>query len=352
MKHKKYSSIPNSYRGEIITAIQQYLPSDLKWVAHEKIHGSNASFYVSEDGVYARASRNRSLGEGDGHYGIRKIQERLDGALCEIYEACVPHFERVDKDFNPYIIIYGEVFGGSYPHPDVKPMDGTRKVQSGVFYSADNEFLVFDIRVVKGQDKNEYLTPSQLAKVVSESLRVPEILKSTLEECLALDVEFETKVPTHLGLPTRENPTITEGIVIRPWDYGKRLPNGDRPLLKKKSQRFRETSRLPKKASAGVPALTEEQRGMCAKASEYITLPRLENVVSKLPEEVANAGFKSFGIFLKNLVADSIDDFKVENPVLASMFVSLNVKELKTMNRILGFHAQKVVRKWLENANL
>lgn len=50
------------------------------------------------------------------------------------------------------ITVYGELFGGHYPHDSVSPVSGLKPVQTGIYYSPSLEFFVFDIAIHK-QDK-------------------------------------------------------------------------------------------------------------------------------------------------------------------------------------------------------
>ena len=45
------------------------------------------------------------------------------------------------------VILFGELCGGQYPHPDVQPDGSARPVQRGIWYSPRIEFVVFDIAV-------------------------------------------------------------------------------------------------------------------------------------------------------------------------------------------------------------
>lgn len=45
------------------------------------------------------------------------------------------------------ISIFGELFGGAYPHPDVQRVGRLTVIQKGVFYTPKHEFYGFDIYV-------------------------------------------------------------------------------------------------------------------------------------------------------------------------------------------------------------
>jgi hypothetical protein len=43
------------------------------------------------------------------------------------------------------VLLFGELCGGRYPHPDVEPDARVEAVQTGVYYSPTIEFYAFDI---------------------------------------------------------------------------------------------------------------------------------------------------------------------------------------------------------------
>lgn len=46
------------------------------------------------------------------------------------------------------VLLFGELCGGRYPHPEVQPDTRVEAVQTGVYYSPTIEFYAFDIALV------------------------------------------------------------------------------------------------------------------------------------------------------------------------------------------------------------
>merc|ERR1712154_370222 len=169
------------------------------------------------------------------------------------------------------IIIYGELFGGLYSHPDEKYMakdDTIKPIQKGLYYSPELHFYAFDIKTDLEMNQNEHkcVSDSETSAEEEEAKEDDEIdgrlsVKESIgifEKCGFLHAKilekgnfnqmmrfnadkFQSTIPKLLNLPppvdveTNERiENIAEGIVIRP------LFSKEHILLKIKSQRFLE----------------------------------------------------------------------------------------------------------------
>merc|ERR1719375_989102 len=98
--------------------------------------------------------------------------------------------------------IYGELFGGRYPHPQVRP-EPWQPVQCGVWYAPGLHFQAFDVAVdVAGV--RSFLDFS-VAREACEACGLPFAIplhQGSLSECLEYPIEFETTIPSRLGLPS------------------------------------------------------------------------------------------------------------------------------------------------------
>jgi Rnl2 family RNA ligase len=117
--------------------------------------------------------------------------------------------------------IYGELFGGSYPHPQVE-QEMSQPVQCGVWYAPGLHFQAFDVAVdIEGV--RSFLS-FEIAREACETCGLPfavPLCTGTLSECLEYPVEFETTIPVRLGLPgipvaSDGTQNLAEGVVIRP----------------------------------------------------------------------------------------------------------------------------------------
>ena len=63
IRFKKYSSIENSFNVEFMDKVRAEMPSDLKYVVQEKVHGANTSFLC--DGNDVNFAKRTSVLAGD-----------------------------------------------------------------------------------------------------------------------------------------------------------------------------------------------------------------------------------------------------------------------------------------------
>ena len=109
--------------------------------------------------------------------------------------------------------VYGELIGGTYPHPDVERDKAATKVQKGIFYSPRNEFYAFDLaldyRFVEIMEKSGFLYAKTL-------------FTGNFQECLQHANRFPSRIPEWLGLPP------IEGNVCKAWSSSPPDPESSR----------------------------------------------------------------------------------------------------------------------------
>src|SRR5262249_15141114 len=131
--------------------------------------------------------------------------------------------------------LYGELYGGAYPHPGVPRVPGITAVQTGVWYSPDPRFALFDVLVTDGGE-GVCLPYAQVREVAAATGLdvVPLLRRGRLSDLDAVPTRFVTTVPTALGLPSLPD-NFAEGVVIRA-DLA--LPPARRPIVKRKIAEF------------------------------------------------------------------------------------------------------------------
>jgi Rnl2 family RNA ligase len=273
MKFLSYRSSENSYQQKFVEKVKENLNwKSIEWVVQEKIHGANFSFYVNEETIRC-ASRNNFLGNQNFH-GYLRIKQKYEKDIKSLFD----YYKKVDDDIQ-YIVVYGELFGGSYPHPDV-PRENIPSVQKGVFYLPYVDFLVFDILLVKENSKM-FVSPSHMIKTlktVGVNLSpVPTLSSNFLDFCLDFPIEnIHPAISKVSGLPQIEN-NIIEGIIIRP-DIMLNYDSIVFPVFKKKNGSFIE------KTSRGVKEhtkLLENVKSVLDNFLTFVNSNRLDNVLSK-----------------------------------------------------------------------
>ena len=115
------------------------MPQDLEYVVQEKVHGANTSFLC--DGETVRfAKRTSMLEEGEQFYDYPELLERYKDRVQKLFGDIKSKYPEAT-----HISVFGEMFGGLYPHDGVKAMQKVGLIQRGVCYTPDHEFYGFDI---------------------------------------------------------------------------------------------------------------------------------------------------------------------------------------------------------------
>ena len=205
LEFKKYNSIENSFSREFMEKVVAEMPADLEYVVQEKVHGANTSFLC--DGESVRFAKRTSLLEDDEKfYDYPELLERYKDRVIALTKDVMGRYAGV-KSVN----IFGEMFGGTYPHKDVQPNRKVTVIQKGVCYCPEHEFYGFDIYLV-GEESNRYLPVDEVNELFERHgfLYAKTLFKGTLSECLKYPNAFQSKIAEWLGLPAIED-NICEG---------------------------------------------------------------------------------------------------------------------------------------------
>ena len=240
------------------------------WVATEKIHGANLCICTDGETI-AIAKRRAVLEATDDFFGCR----RAIGPL-------VPAIRTLVAELRPpgWLLIYGELFGGHYPHPDVPDVSDVQPVQTGVHYCPELRFAAFDLARVQPGGQPSFVPYSEAEPALASVgiFTAPRLQVGPLHELLARSEEFQTRVPDELGLPSLPE-NRAEGMVIKPWD-APFAPGAFRPVLKRRQRAFSEV------AYHGAQAWSQGAVGDLAAAEALVmamlTPARVASATSKL----------------------------------------------------------------------
>ncbi len=161
-------------------------------------------------------------------FGWQLLRAELSEAARKISMSIYGDIE--DPPYN--VRVYGELYGGSYPHPDVLVAPGASAVQTGIWYCPDVKFTAFDIVV----DDNFFLADDEMrATCTRHGLQVSPLLRrGTRAELERMQVCFQSRVPDLLGLPPIAG-NWAEGMVLKPDE---RASINDRYVIKRKIPEF------------------------------------------------------------------------------------------------------------------
>lgn len=335
MKFKKYPSIENSYQEKHMNYLREhgFARPDKVWCVTEKLHGSNLGIYCDENECRT-ASRNNLLQEkdSDAFYKFVQIKEKVYEQVVNIFK----YFDITLDEVNN-IVVYGELFGGAYPHPEVERNTKVSSVQKGVFYSPNIHFHIFDIMVVY-DNGTEIFIDYDFVTHLCKMMLIPycEILFiGTMDECLAYANNNKSTIPGILGLPEIED-NIMEGTVVKPIK-AEFLKCGSKVVLKNKNEKFKEKNSEKKHQKTPVEVSKNSQEVIDMIAT-YITENRLDSVESKLGEIEQH----KIGDFIREFVRDVFEDASKEgtwNP--------LSKDERKVVNKFVSTECKKLIFKRL-----
>lgn len=334
-----YSEIENSYRTKHVNLIVEQGKGGGEWVVTEKVHGSNFSMWY--DGTELKgAKRSGFLVEPHSFFNADKVMAENKAGIERIFNILIlNHNQKVMQGIEsvkPEVLtIYGEIFGGSYPHPDVSRVVGATRVQKGVYYHPDNLFYAFDIKI--NGALVDYDTFAALCDA-GNIFRTKPLFRGTLQDCLAFNNVYKSTIPGRLGLPEIDEPNICEGNVIVPV-IPERVWGGGRVILKNKNEYFSEVAhgkkgpKMPKEEVQVSDATHESLEIM----STYVTENRLRNVISK----IGTVTDKDFGLLMREMSHDVIEDFMKDN---RDAFLLLDKNEQKYITKKMGADVALLIR--------
>ena len=268
MEFYKFSSLDNTYRQNLIDKVQYEAKDGGLWIATEKLHGANFSFWC--DGKEVKVASRTQFVDGT-FYNCQAVINKYSDKIMNLFKAL--------PEGTKQITIYGELFGGN--------------VQKEVEYG-EKDFRAFDMSI-DGVVQNKLVQRS-----LCEGIGIPNaplISSGVFSEVLALPNTFKSTL-TPEGY-TEEN--TSEGLVIEPviptW-----FNNGSRVYFKNKTESFSERKAKPKNE---VFELSDEESDLLNELLSYNTEQRVSNVISKIGA-VTN---KDFGRILGLTTQDILEDF-------------------------------------------
>jgi Rnl2 family RNA ligase len=330
---KKYNSIENVFDKEFVDKIKLEGHGDVQFVIQEKVHGAN--FCFATDGKIVTAGKRTGFVEtNENFYDHEELLERYSAKIIKMFTLVKEKYPDTLT-----VTIFGEMFGGNYPHPEIANDSRITCIQKGVYYCPNHEFYAFDL-YVSNSDTARFLVVDEMNTFFEEAgfLYAKTLFTGTIDECLQYPNAFPSHISGWLGLPPIKD-NICEGIVIRPSEplY---FHNGARVLLKSKNSRFAEKKSVKKriKTPSVEPLYSEVLQNLLDTSEEYVTENRLNNVVSKIgtvsmPKDTG----KLIGLFSK----DILDDFLKEHSV---RYHSLEKNEQKILNKQINSQASTLIK--------
>jgi Rnl2 family RNA ligase len=179
LEFKKYSSIENSFNREFMERVMAEMPADLEYVVQEKVHGANTSFLCDGNEVKF-AKRTSVLAEGENFYEYAELLEAYKDRVLSLFGKVKARYPKIT-----HISVLGEMFGGRYPHDDVKVSHKLSLIQKGVCYTPEHEFYGFDIYLFE-DGNNRFLPVEEVNELfeVEGFFYARTLFRGTLIQCL------------------------------------------------------------------------------------------------------------------------------------------------------------------------
>lgn len=332
MKFVKYNAIENSSQKDFITSIFEQGYGDLDYVVQEKVHGTNICFITDGQSIVC-ARRNEIIMENETFYNIHIVMEKYKTQILALYQ------DIANQYLTKTISIYGELFGGGYPHPDVPVDPNGQLVQRGIYYAPSNHFYAFDI-LING-DSFLATEPANFLFEKHNFIYAKTLFIGNLSDCLTYSNSFKTTIPSEFHLPELEG-NICEGVVIKPVK-SLYLKNLTRVMIKNKNEKWAENNNYIDKSLLNSllkldgENLSVEAQFLCEEIYKLITINRLNNVVSKIGfiDPKKDLG-KVLGLFNKDVITDFLKNNQEQ-------YNSLEKQEVKAINKFLNKYAGELI---------
>lgn len=274
--------MPTSLKKLGLNQKQYAFLDKIDWVVTEKIHGANFCFIYENDKL-SYGKRKEYLAWSDDFFAFQLVVNKLENQIIKLFEE-LSQTVKAQK-----YMIYGELFGGEYPHSEVEKEQDIQAIQTGIYYSPSIEFCAFDIAFENNLVKT-YLDYKKSIELFEkhEILHAKPLFIGKLNEALDFDIRIHSTLPKLLNLPELADNlgNLMEGIVIKPFEELNQKIFSERPILKIKNPEFEENqvfhqaqkwSFIPK-----ISSNTEELHFLVEEIRNYVTQNRLQSAISKI----------------------------------------------------------------------
>jgi Rnl2 family RNA ligase len=286
------------------------------WVVTEKIHGANFCI-ITNGSTIAAANRKHLLAPNDNFFEYQRVLQRVEQQIYQLF-----HLTRHLYPQLTWLSIYGELFGGAYPHPDVAPVTGLEPIQTGIYYAPDIEFCAFDLAISDASHPHTYLDYDQARSPLQSVglLYTPPLLIGSYQEALNYPIEFLSTIPALLGLPPLTQDNKAEGVVIKPLKaFTVPTKKGPiRPIFKRKIATFAEDRRFHQAQKWSLPPsppLSSNLDQLKWEAFNQITENRLRSAISKIGYRGVRQPSKSRQLF-QLFITDILEQLNTDQTAL------------------------------------
>ena len=130
------------------------------------------------------------LEEGEQFYDYPELLERYRDRVLKLFGDIKAKYPEVT-----HISVFGEMFGGLYPHDGVKARQKVGLIQRGVCYTPDHEFYGFDIYLFT-EEGGRFLPVDEVNEIFEACgfFYAKTLFRGTLAECLKQPNAFDCRM--------------------------------------------------------------------------------------------------------------------------------------------------------------
>ncbi len=303
-----YEKMPTSLQKLRLSENDYARLDKLKWVVTEKIHGANFSL-IYQNKTLKFAKRKEYLTWKSDFFGFQQVVATIETQVIQLFEQLSRNVE-ADK-----YIIYGELFGGAYPHPEVNKIANVQAIQTGVYYSPNIHFSAFDIAYQEGGKRHylDYETSINYFRDYSLFYCQP-LLVGSLNQASNFNIRIHSTLPKELGLPLLTN-NLIEGVVIKPYNQPLDIAMETRPIFKYKNPEFEEQEKFHKANKwsfvPNVSSRSEDLSFIVEDLRTYINNSRMASAISKIG--ALNKDVERLEEIKQEVLQDAMIDFNENN---------------------------------------
>lgn len=331
MHYHTYPHIENHYLSAFIEKIYRNVENadEIEWEITEKIHGTNVQ--IATDGVEVRIGKRSSpITEDENFYNALNVMKFMHEPTIHLWR----HLKNVHPNM-VQLVLYGELFGGCYPHPDVPAVIGESKIQQGIWYSPVKSWMCFDMAIEYDNGTFEFISPS-MKRWFCTTHDIPHVPVLGVVKGLKAALDWSNSMPSRVysrfNLPEIEGNSM-EGIVMKPEFYDIEM-GFDRCIVKSKNPDFEDKKRgnkivVPKEIPLNVQEALD-------KIAPYCTKARVESAISKIGE----CTHRDIG----KVVAASSKDIVEEVQKELNVYDMLDKTEQRSVNKFISNEMAKFAK--------
>lgn len=290
------------------------------WVVSEKIHGANLCLVVDRATRTVKFSSRRAWLDDapDTFFGYVALADTLTALALLLGDAVATSHAATRR-----IAIFGELFGGRYPHAVEGAVIAAQAVQDEIQYHPGLQFVAFDIGIERDVGKLEFVDYRDAAPALHAAgfLWNRPLAILPFNEAANFSVEFQSTIPALLELPPIED-NWAEGVVVKSIvEVEVPLKNGTtRAMLKIKAKRFLETVEdLSRLRSAGA----SNEASISSYILQHVNANRIAAAVSKHGKPKAGAAGNALRHAIEQEVFDEVLADSVGDGVQAVEFPNM-----------------------------